>query len=155
VSVDTGTRSAGRSEGGAPFFVSLDEAGARTIPFPPEGDRKWTASFVVRHYFGQSPTGHEGAPDSGPHALLVEILPAPAPSGAHFHDGNQFQIIYPAAGVLYKRRAIERPLLHYTDAYSAYGPFSGEVPISDPVGNPEAVDAEILIEAADDGPAAY
>jgi hypothetical protein len=191
----TDTRSARESAGGAPFFVSLDEVGAYTLPYPPEGDRNWTASAVVRDCIGQSSAVKGSASDSGPQAFLVEVFPAQATAGAHFHDSNQFQIFYPAAGAYYKRHAIERPLLHYADAYSSYGPFgareyplafytlrqsaasltaymprdrdrygtirkrgrniTAEVLISGPVESPEAIEVETLIEAQDDGLAAY
>jgi hypothetical protein len=46
---------------------------------------------------------------------------------AHFHDADQFQIMFGGGGATYKRSTIPGVFLHYADAYTTYGPFgSGE-----------------------------
>jgi hypothetical protein len=111
-----------QSEDDAPFFVSLEEIPeTRTIPTSPENGRERTDSYLFHDYFGESSYDESGK-ESGPHAFLVDV-PVNTTAPAHFHDCNQFQIFYPAAGVFYKRHPVERTLLHYTDAFSAYGPF--------------------------------
>jgi hypothetical protein len=66
-----------------------------------------------------------GAPDSdgpGPQAYVNDLDPD-VELAAHFHKVDQFQVFFGAAGATYKHRAIPAVLLHYTDAYSTYGPF--------------------------------
>lgn len=49
---------------------------------------------------------------------------------AHLHAQDQFQVFYPSAGAIYKKTPIDSFLLHYTDAFTVYGPFfSGEQPL--------------------------
>jgi hypothetical protein len=67
-----------------------------------------------------------GQPDSdgpGPQAYINDLDPR-IELAAHFHKVDQFQVFFGAPGATYKHRPIPRVLLHYTDAYSTYGPFS-------------------------------
>lgn len=59
----------------------------------------------------------------GPQAFMAET-PAGTAGHPHFHNVDQYQIFYPASGATYKNKLIDSPLLHYTDAYTAYGPYA-------------------------------
>jgi hypothetical protein len=61
--------------------------------------------------------------DLGPQAFMVRMF-APAVGPAHFHPVDQFQIFFPEDGATYQRSPIKHPVIHYTDAYSTYGPFA-------------------------------
>jgi hypothetical protein len=45
-------------------------------------------------------------------------------TGAHFHDVDQYQIFLGAPGAVFQRTPLDQVLVHYSDAYSTYGPFS-------------------------------
>lgn len=64
----------------------------------------------------------------GPQGFIVD---SPPNSGvaAHWHPVNQFQLYVGAPGAWYQRTMIEKDLvLHFTDAYSTYGPFGAHGP---------------------------
>jgi hypothetical protein len=42
---------------------------------------------------------------------------------AHFHTVDQFQIFFGTKGATFKRHPVSSVMVHYTDAYSTYGPF--------------------------------
>jgi hypothetical protein len=66
-----------------------------------------------------------GRPDfdgPGPQAYVNE-LDSGVELAAHFHKVDQYQVFFGSPGAVYKRRSVPPVLLHYTDAYSTYGPF--------------------------------
>ncbi len=80
---------------------------------------------ILREYFGRF-TGRL----PGPQAFLVEKYPPNSTTEAHFHSTDQFQIFLPGSGTWYLRHNVTAPMLHYSDAYTTYGPFgSGETPL--------------------------
>ena len=106
---------------GAGLFVGLDQVKVLSekvglefrdnIRIPPD------LSLVRRMYF-DPPT--EDAP--GPQAFLVE-MPGPCTNMAHFHEIDQFQLFFGGNSSWYKRHALPPLTVHYSDAYSTYGPF--------------------------------
>ncbi len=56
---------------------------------------------------------------AGPQAYLVRQ--SAAELGAHFHEVDQFQVVVGGEGTL-GRDPVRRGVLHYADAYTAYGP---------------------------------
>ncbi|GGE32855.1 hypothetical protein GCM10007276_07630 [Agaricicola taiwanensis] len=67
---------------------------------------------------------NSGKPE-GPTCYLIEQDPSSV-IPAHFHQANQFQVMVRGGGHLGKRE-INGVLVHYTDAYTPYGPInSGE-----------------------------
>lgn len=58
--------------------------------------------------------------EQGPTSYLVEQDPDTV-IPAHFHQANQFQVVVSGSGKL-GRRDIATFLIHYTDAYTPYGP---------------------------------
>jgi hypothetical protein len=97
-------------------FVSAEETEERRIDISKLPTL--SAPPVVRDYFGASTERL-----AGPQAFLIETYPADSETAAHFHSTDQFQIFFPAEGAYYQRTEIRSPLLHYSDAYTTYGPF--------------------------------
>ncbi len=67
------------------------------------------------------------APESAalyPVAFLIELDPS-AVLGQHFHRANQFQVFIAGNGRI-GRHEVESVLVHYANAYSAYGPVCAE-----------------------------
>jgi hypothetical protein len=87
-------------------FQTLDEA--ETVP---------NDEYTVQHFLRP---GSEG--DRRPQAFFVDAVPGHE-VGAHFHPVDQFQLMYGGQGEHYQRHPIPRAFLHYTDAYTVYGPF--------------------------------
>jgi hypothetical protein len=105
-------------------FVPVEETKKRGIDISDKPTL--SASPVVRDYFGSSTERV-----AGPQAFLIETYPPNSKTAAHFHSTDQFQIFFPAQGAYYQRTDIRSPLVHYSDAYTTYGPFgSGEAPMS-------------------------
>jgi hypothetical protein len=61
----------------------------------------------------------------GPQGFLVE-MPGPSINMAHFHEVDQFQLFFGNNGGWYKRHPLPALTVHYTDAYSTYGPFGSD-----------------------------
>lgn len=72
-----------------------------------------------RNYFGAAAEIQEG-----PQAFMVVVLPN-APTRAHFHPINQFQIFFGTPGSTFGRKAVAPVYVHYVDGYTPYGPFAG------------------------------
>lgn len=75
---------------------------------------------------GQVPVSYYFEPDAtagGPEAYLVELAPNMT-TGTHFHEVDQWQVFFPSDGASYQRQDIDSIMLHYTDAFTPYGPFS-------------------------------
>jgi hypothetical protein len=76
----------------------------------------------VHHFYEDTP---------GPEGFQVWMPPS-STANAHFHRIDQFQLFFGAAGAQFLRTPIEKGtmLIHYTDAYSTYGPFiAGDEPL--------------------------
>jgi hypothetical protein len=82
-----------------------------SIRIPPE------RALVRRMYF-DPPLG--GTP--GPQGFFVE-MPGPCTNMAHFHEVDQFQLFFGGSSGWYKRHPLPALTVHYSDAYSTYGPF--------------------------------
>jgi hypothetical protein len=70
-------------------------------------------------FFGES----AGKAGDGPQAFMV-VSPKGRAGHPHFHNVDQYQVFFPSPGATYKNKPIERPLLHYADAFTAYGPYA-------------------------------
>src|SRR5256885_10627137 len=74
-----------------------------------------------------------GRPDvAGPGPqIYVNTLDPGVELAAHFHKVDQFQVFFGTPGATFKRHEISPLMVHYTDAYSTYGPFraSADVPL--------------------------
>lgn len=59
----------------------------------------------------------------GPQGFLV-CLPPGGGARAHAHDVDQFQVFFGGKGCTLGRHEVPPVLMHYTDAYTPYGPFA-------------------------------
>jgi hypothetical protein len=101
-------------------FVRPDQATVISEPVPPEyreSIRIPPERHLVRRMYFDPRTD---AP--GPQGFLVE-MPGPSTNMAHFHEVDQFQLFFGSDGGWYKRHPLPALTVHYTDAYSTYGPF--------------------------------
>jgi hypothetical protein len=68
-------------------------------------------------FFGQADALVEG-----PQAYMNELDPD-VELAAHFHQVDQFQVFFGTPGARFLRHSIAPAMVHYTDAYTTYGPF--------------------------------
>jgi hypothetical protein len=59
---------------------------------------------------------------SGPQIYVNELDPG-VELAAHFHKVDQYQVFFGGNGATFLRKQIPALMVHYTDAYSTYGPF--------------------------------
>jgi hypothetical protein len=80
-------------------------------------------SRVAEHRFDRQV--YFGRPDvAGPGPqIYVNTVDAGVELAAHFHKVDQFQVFFGTPGATFKRSEITPVMVHYTDAYSTYGPF--------------------------------
>lgn len=80
-------------------------------------------SRTVDLYSGGLPRTDFG--DIGPQAFLAHLHPDDVVP-AHFHQIDQFQVLFGAPGARYQRTEIPAGtvVVHYTDAFSVYGPIT-------------------------------
>ncbi|MDV6271348.1 hypothetical protein [Rhodococcus globerulus] len=69
---------------------------------------------------------HEGP---GPQIYMNAVDPG-VKLAAHFHRIDQFQVFFGGDESIFQRRPIPSVFLHYTDAYSSYGPFAASAETS-------------------------
>lgn len=69
--------------------------------------------------------GRSSGIDGGPEAYLVEY-PAGRVTRAHFHPVDQFQVFFGTPGSHYQRHPIPAVMVHYSDAFTTYGPFGSD-----------------------------
>jgi hypothetical protein len=79
---------------------------------PPDTD------YWLTDYFGES-----GAMKPGPQSFLAETNDKNAVITPHFHKVDQFQVFWTVGK--FGKRAVDPIYVHYTDAYTIYGPIWG------------------------------
>jgi hypothetical protein len=102
------------------MILTADSAAARAANRRKTGNG-WNTAFIGRNR--NTLKEGEAPPDSGklyPMAFLVEKEPG-AVVRPHFHEADQFQVVVQGGGRL-GRHDIGTVAVHYTDAWSAYGP---------------------------------
>jgi hypothetical protein len=71
--------------------------------------------------------GADAPPPPGPEAICPMAFLVEQPAGsvveAHFHEANQFQVVAAGSGTLGKH-ALRPIAVHYSNAYSSYGPIA-------------------------------
>ncbi len=81
----------------------------------------WNTAFIGANAYTLPPDAKPPADDAlHPMAFLVEKGPG-AVARPHFHQADQFQVVVAGRGVLGDHEFSDGTV-HYTDAYSAYGP---------------------------------
>ena len=80
-------------------------------------------SRIDEHHFDrQVYFGRADVAGTGPQIYVNTVDPG-VELAAHFHKVDQFQVFFGTPGAMFKRREIDPLMVHYTDAYSTYGPF--------------------------------
>ena len=81
--------------------------------------------FDRQLYFGRADVAGPGP------QIYVNTVDPGVELAAHFHKVDQFQVFFGTPGATFKRREISPVMVHYTDAYSTYGPFraAGDRPL--------------------------
>ncbi|WAM19618.1 hypothetical protein [Rhodococcus sp. JS3073] len=90
-------------------FVAFDQAGYV---------REDAHGFDSHVFFGD-----RKAEGPGPQIYINAVDPG-VKLAAHFHRIDQFQVFFGTEGAVFQRKPIPSVFVHYTDAYSSYGPFS-------------------------------
>ncbi len=81
----------------------------------------WNTAYIGANRYTLRPDEQPPAEDAlHPMAFLVEKVPG-AVTRAHFHQADQFQVVVAGGGMLGDHEFGDGAV-HYTDAYSAYGP---------------------------------
>jgi hypothetical protein len=87
----------------------------------------WNTAFIGANCYTLPPDEKPPADDTPhPMAFLVEKWPG-AVTRPHFHQADQFQVVVAGRGML-GDHDFSDGAVHYTDAYSAYGPIVAEKP---------------------------
>ena len=61
--------------------------------------------------------------DGGGPQMYMNLVDPGTELAAHFHRVDQFQVFFGTPGSVFQRKPIPPLFVHYTDAYSTYGPF--------------------------------
>jgi hypothetical protein len=91
---------------------SVEEAAAKY------GTDPTGAVGCIRNFFG---VNNELGP--GPQGFLVEMTPRSL-GRAHYHPVDQFQVFFGAPGATYQKQPVPPAMVHYSDAFTPYGPFA-------------------------------
>ena len=87
----------------------------------------WNTAYIGANRYTLPPAEKPPADDAlYPMAFLVEKWPS-AVTRPHFHQADQFQVVVAGRGML-GDHDFSDGAVHYTDAYSAYGPIVAEKP---------------------------
>lgn len=106
------------------ILASGDVARGSRRPIVSNGVSAFLTTYIGSNRYNAAPAAPEppGAGTVYPMAFLVE-QPAGSVVQAHFHEANQFQIVVAGSGSLGKH-ALQPIAVHYSNAYSAYGPIT-------------------------------
>lgn len=98
------------------FKTKQDAIGGRKLVRSGTGEEHWRTDFLIPQ---------EATPDSSatsPQAFLIEMTPEEVIQ-PHFHEVEQFQVFLEGEGRLGRMNdGIKPTVVHYTDAYTGYGP---------------------------------
>lgn len=93
--------------------------GPELRPFDPSrSERKDDLGFDRYLFFGLPYVA-----EPGPQIYINDLDPTVG-LPAHFHKVDQFQVFFGTEGAVLGRQPLSSAVVHYTDAYSTYGPFS-------------------------------
>src|SRR5439155_12662679 len=79
--------------------------------------RYYSAGDPIYDYLGMTSSRH-----IGPEAFMGDLVNHT--TRHHFHPVDSFNLFWGAEGAEFEGREIPKVLLHYSDAYGVYGPFS-------------------------------
>ena len=81
------------------------------------GEEHWRTEFLIAQEISGDMT------QTSPQAFLIEMTPNEVIQ-PHFHEVEQFQVFLEGAGQLGRAEGIKPAVVHYTDAYTGYGPIT-------------------------------
>lgn len=107
-----------------PILAAREAVAPSRRPIVSNGVGAHLTTYIGPNRYNRGP---DAPPPPGPEALcpmafLVE-QPAGSVVGAHFHEANQFQLVVAGGGMLGKH-AVAPIAVHYSNAFSAYGPLA-------------------------------
>lgn len=105
-----------------PVLVSGEAARANRRAIVSNGVQAHLTTFIGANRYTASAEPPPGPEAVYPMAFLVE-QPAGSVVASHFHESNQFQIVVGGSGSL-GRHALQPIAVHYSNAFSAYGPIT-------------------------------
>lgn len=106
-----------------PVLATGEQARASRRPIVSNGVQAHLTTFIgSNRYVAEGAQALPGPAEVYPMAFLVE-QPAGSVVQAHFHEANQFQLVVAGSGSLGKH-ALRPVAVHYSNAYSAYGPIT-------------------------------
>lgn len=105
-----------------PVLAAAAAAAATRRPIVSNGVDAHLTTFIGANRYMAS-----GAPPPGPEAVYPMAFLVEQPAGSvvasHFHEANQFQLIVAGSGSL-GAHALRPVAVHYSNAFSAYGPIT-------------------------------
>jgi hypothetical protein len=106
------------------ILATADAARSSRRPIVSNGVSAFLTTFIGSNRYNRAAAAPEppGPEAVYPMAFLVEQPPGSVVQ-THFHEANQFQIVVAGGGRL-GSHAVEPVSVHYTNAYSAYGPIA-------------------------------
>ncbi|WP_431271898.1 hypothetical protein [Dankookia sp. P2] len=105
-----------------PVLAPGDAAQATRRPIVSNGVAAHLTTFIGSNRYMASEAPPPGPEAVYPMAFLVE-QPAGSVVDSHFHEANQFQLVVAGHGTL-GAHAVQPIAVHYSNAYSAYGPIT-------------------------------
>jgi hypothetical protein len=104
------------------ILAPVDAARTSRQPIVSNGVAAFLTTFIGSNRYSQTAAEPPGPEAIYPMAFLVEQPPGSVVN-AHFHEANQFQIVVAGDGSL-GSHAVRPVAVHYSNAYSAYGPIT-------------------------------
>ena len=105
-----------------PVLAPGTPASATRRPIVSNGVHAHLTTFIGSNRYMATDAPPPGPEAVYPMAFLVE-QPAGSVVASHFHEANQFQVVVAGSGSLGKH-ALRPVAVHYSNAYSAYGPIT-------------------------------
>jgi hypothetical protein len=104
------------------ILAPVDTARGSRRPIVSNGVAAFLTTFIGSNRYTEAAAAPPGPEAVYPMAFLVEQPPGSVVQ-AHFHEANQFQIVVAGDGSL-GTHAVQPVAVHYSNAYSAYGPIT-------------------------------
>jgi hypothetical protein len=106
------------------ILATTEQARSSRRPIVSNGVSAHLTTFIGSNRYM---AGADAPPPPGPEAVYPMAFLVEQPAGSvvqtHFHESNQFQIVVAGGGMLGKH-ALRPIAVHYTNAYSSYGPIA-------------------------------
>ncbi len=104
------------------ILASGEAARSSRRPIVSNGVPAFLTTFIGSNRYAANAPEPQGPAEVYPMAFLVEQPPGSVVQ-AHFHEANQFQVVVVGGGTL-ATHALRPVAVHYSNAFSAYGPLT-------------------------------